>query len=141
MIEKKFAVATKAIVYYEGKFLVLFKSDAEDVNPNSYDVPGGRIEFGENLSDAVKREVQEEAGLDVQVLEATDAWSFMKDENTQLVGITYATIANSGKVKLSEEHSRFEWLSYEEVVSATDRLPEWIINSVKMAQIQLGVIK
>jgi ADP-ribose pyrophosphatase YjhB (NUDIX family) len=31
-----------------------------------YDLPGGRIEFGEKVEDALKREYQEEAGLNIK---------------------------------------------------------------------------
>ena len=34
---------------------------------NKYTVPGGHIEIGERAEDAIKREVKEETGLDVEV--------------------------------------------------------------------------
>jgi hypothetical protein len=35
-----FAVAVKALIQNpEGKFLILFKSDTEEVNPHDFDVP------------------------------------------------------------------------------------------------------
>lgn len=36
---------------------------------NKYTLPGGHIELGETMMDAVKREVREETGLDVEVVE------------------------------------------------------------------------
>ena len=36
---------------------------------DKYTLPGGHIEVGENMIDAVKREVKEEVGLDVEVVE------------------------------------------------------------------------
>lgn len=36
---------------------------------DKYTLPGGHIEVGENMVDAVKREVKEEVGLDVEVVE------------------------------------------------------------------------
>lgn len=35
-------------------------------------VPGGKVEFGESLADAVKREIKEETNLDVEVLRLFD---------------------------------------------------------------------
>ena len=50
-MEKKFGVAVKAIIKNEeGNFLILFKSDNEDINPNEVDIPGGRVEFGEETA-------------------------------------------------------------------------------------------
>ncbi len=36
---------------------------------DKYTLPGGHIEFGESMVDAVRREVKEEVGLDVEVVE------------------------------------------------------------------------
>jgi 8-oxo-dGTP diphosphatase len=127
-----FAVATKAIIYNKGKFLILLKSEIEDVNPNTYDIPGGRINFGEKLEDGLKREVKEETNLDIKVVGTVDAWSFVKDDQMQLVGITYVAIAASDKIKLSAEHSSYEWLTYKDVTNSK-ALPEWLVNSIKVA--------
>jgi 8-oxo-dGTP diphosphatase len=50
-------VARKRVV--EGHFL-----------SGQWHVPGGRVEAGESLEDAVKREIREEAGVDVDVVES-----------------------------------------------------------------------
>jgi hypothetical protein len=39
-MSETFAIATKALIQNpEGKFLILFKSDTEDVNPHDFDIP------------------------------------------------------------------------------------------------------
>ena len=133
------AVANKAVIKAKGKYLILLKSDLEDVNPNSYDLPGGRMSYGEKPEEALKREVKEEAGLEVKVKGITDVWSFvMDDRKLQLVGITWACTAQNTEVKLSPEHSSFEWISYEEIQNSRDKYPDWFINSVKVAETIIG---
>ena len=72
-----FGVATKAIIFNTKlkKYLVLEKSDIEDINPNTFDMPGGRINFGEKLEDAVIREAKEETGLDILLSEQFHTYS------------------------------------------------------------------
>ena len=53
------------IVNKEGKILLARSHKWFD----KYTLPGGHIEVGENMVDAVKREVKEEVGLDVEVVE------------------------------------------------------------------------
>jgi nucleoside triphosphatase len=53
------------IVNEEGKVLVVKSYKWFD----SYTLPGGHIELGETMVEAVKREVKEETGLDVEVKE------------------------------------------------------------------------
>jgi 8-oxo-dGTP diphosphatase len=54
--------ALKAIVERDGKFLLLKRSEAEDVRKGEWDIPGGAIEFGEDPIEALRREVKEECG-------------------------------------------------------------------------------
>lgn len=53
------------IVNNEGKILLAKSHKWFD----KYTLPGGHIEVGENIMDAVRREVKEEVGLDVEVVE------------------------------------------------------------------------
>jgi nucleoside triphosphatase len=53
------------IVNREGKILLAKSHKWFD----KYTLPGGHIEIGETMEDAVKREVKEEVGLDVEVIE------------------------------------------------------------------------
>jgi 8-oxo-dGTP diphosphatase len=131
-MDKKFGVAVKAIVSFKGKFLIVFKSDSEDVNPNSYDIPGGRLEFGEQPIDALIREVKEETGLTVRAIRPTRTWSFVKDDDFQLIGITFFCEADSNNIKLSNEHTNDLWLSAEEINERTD-FPSWIKEEINAA--------
>ena len=131
-MKEEFAVAVKAIIYHQGKFLVVLKSNQEDINPNTFDIPGGRIRFGEELEDALKREVIEESGLEIKSLGIIDAWSFVKNGNFQLIGVTYACEALTSEVKLSSEHSSFEWLDPNNK-AVMEKYPKWLSISIKKA--------
>lgn len=89
-MDKTFGVAIKGIIVKDGKFLILLKSDSEDVNPNTFDFPGGRLNFGEMLDEALKREIKEETGLDIEIKNILNAWTFTKkDFQLVLVLTTY----------------------------------------------------
>lgn len=128
-----FGVATKGIVKnQEGKYLILIKSSLEEINPNTYDLPGGRMSFGEKPEEAIVREVSEETGLKVEPIKVFEVWTFTK-EDFQLVGINFLCNLISGELKLSEEHDKSEWLSYEEI-NKNKEIPEWLLNTIKKAQ-------
>ncbi len=126
-------VATKGIIFRnDGKVLLITKSDKEDMNPNTIDIPGGRLEFGENLEDSLKREVKEETGLNIDVIKPSRCWTFMKkDQNFQLVGITFYCRYVGGEEKLSEEHTDFRWILPEDILNG--EYPEWLKKEIKAA--------
>lgn len=125
-----FGVAAKAVVKNkDGKYLVLMKSSKDDINPNTYDIPGGRMSFGEKPEETVVREVKEETGLDIKPLKILEVWTFTK-ENFQLVGINFLCEVIGGGLKLGEEHDGANWYTYEELTSG-DSFPEWLVNTIK----------
>ena len=72
------------------------------------------MNFGEMPKEALIREIHEETGLEVNILNPFTVWSFMASENLQVIGITMLADYISGEVKLSEEHTEYKWISPKE---------------------------
>lgn len=129
-MNRKFGVATKVIIRNEeGKYLVLYKSETEEINPNEIDIPGGRMKFGESVEESLKREVEEEIGINIEVEKPSRVWGFVK-EALHLVGITFLAKYISGEVKLSEEHTKHEWIDKNKIL--TGDYPKWIKEEFKV---------
>ena len=123
-MEKKFGVATKAIIQNkEGKFLVLFKSEFEDIGQNEIDIPGGRIEFGEDSITSLMREIKEETNLEIDVVRPSRVWNLIKDD-LHLVGITFIANLIGGVINLSGEHDSYKWVAKEEILEGD--YPKWL---------------
>lgn len=130
-MERKFSVATKAIIKNdEGKYLVIFKSETEEINPNEIDIPGGRMKFGESAEESLKREVEEELGINIEVENPSRVWGFVK-EDLHLIGITFLAKYIGGELKLSGEHTKYEWVDKEKIL--TGDYPKWIKEEFKIA--------
>jgi ADP-ribose pyrophosphatase YjhB (NUDIX family) len=76
-------VAASGIVVYEGKLLLVQRGRAPA--KGKWAVPGGRVEFGETLRDAVAREVKEETGVTVAVGNFAGWVERIGDEGTHFV--------------------------------------------------------
>lgn len=123
-MERKFGVAIKAIIKNDDeRYLVLYKSETEEINPNEIDIPGGRMKFGENAEESLKREVYEEIGIMIEVIKPSRVWGFVKD-NLHLVGITFLAKYVNGEFKLSGEHTRYEWVDKKKIL--TGDYQKWI---------------
>lgn len=111
----KLFVATKAIIVHEGKVLILRESGSygDGTNEGRYDVSGGRLNPGEHFLDALKREVKEETGLDVEVgrpIAANEWRPTVRGEQWQIVGMFFECHASSRDVVLSDDHDAYEWI-------------------------------
>jgi len=124
--------ATKAVIFKDSKVLLITKSDEEEINPNTVDIPGGRLEFGEMPEDSLMREVMEETGLKIQIIKPTRCWSFVRHEkNLQLVGVTYCCKFIEGEERLSHEHKNFVWMNPKEIMKGD--FPDWLKKEVSAA--------
>ncbi len=116
-MQQRFFVANKAIIVNDkGNILILRESDDEiRAQTGKWGLPGGRMEFGEHPQDALKREVKEETGLDVDPVRPVhvDEWQpkVVPDEAWQIVGIFYLCTVNSvSEVSINEEFDAYSWV-------------------------------
>jgi len=100
----------------EGKFLMLLRSAIKYPEAGAkWEIGGGRINPGTPLLENLKREIKEETGLEIigepKLITAQD----ILRPHKHIVRLTYSGFAD-GIVKLSDEHTEYKWLSWEELV-------------------------
>ena len=98
----------------EGKFLLL-KSHKW---LGKYVIPGGHIELGETMEQALKREIKEETNLDIHDIEFIVFQEFIFDETFWQKGhyifFDYVYKTDSTDVKLNDEAEEYVWVTIEE---------------------------
>lgn len=70
MAKKLPKVIVSALVEKDGKFLLV--KEILESGKEYWIIPGGGVEFGESMDEAVKRELKEETGLDIEVMKMID---------------------------------------------------------------------
>ncbi len=101
----------------EGKMLLVRSHKFHD----KYVVPGGHIEVGEKMTEALIREAKEETGLDVYDLEFIFFQEFIQDEsfwkNMHFIFFDFACKTDSSQVTLNEEAQSYVWVTMEEALA------------------------
>ena len=118
-----FHISVKGFISCKDKYLFIKKVSNGSKNQGFWELPGGGLNFGELPEDGLTREIREETGLNIAVLKPIITWSFLKNNNKQVIGITYLCEAKDEKVTISEEHEDFAWVKKKDFDNI-DLLPE-----------------
>ncbi len=117
MYPKHPLVGVGAIAVKEGKILLVKR--AFEPGAGKWSVPGGMVELGETMSEACAREMEEETGLTVEVLEQIRAFDMIdKDDKGKpryhYVLIDFLVRPTGGVEKPNVEVVEMRWATHEE---------------------------
>ena len=110
----------KALIVHKGKILMIQERIDDLV---IHDFPGGGIEYGESITEALHREVMEEVGLKITIERPLGNWWFINRETVHIVSMGYqCTLV--GEPIIDTEHNPAEedifnavWLTKEEILT------------------------
>ena len=114
-------VAQKAIIVNNNKVLIIREASTykDGTNIGKWGVPGGRIKPEEHIVEALKREVLEETGLDVEVgapVHVDEWFPRVRGEVWHIVATFRICTANKvSEIRLSDEHDAFQWIDANEI--------------------------
>jgi dihydroneopterin triphosphate diphosphatase len=96
-------------------FLLIRRAMGEPRYPGMWQFVTGRIEEGERADEAALRELREETGTEgvrLWIVPAVTSFYDLRTDSVNFVPLFAAQIDAGFDVRLSAEHSAFEWLSY-----------------------------
>src|SRR5437588_10614725 len=90
-----FRIAVSALIFEEGRVLLAYRRDIDWWN-----LPGGGMEVGETVDEALCREVREETGLEIEVERLVGVYS--KPQKQEVV-LTFRCHITGGTLQATEE--------------------------------------
>jgi ADP-ribose pyrophosphatase YjhB (NUDIX family) len=108
-------LAVSAAIFLNGRCLLVRRAHA----PASglYTLPGGRVEWGEPLNEALAREIREETSLDIEILGLAGWREILPTQSGSghYVILPFAAHWRSGDVILNDELDDARWLLPNEI--------------------------
>ena len=106
-------VGVGAVVIRDGHVLLVQR--AQEPLSGKWTLPGGAVELGETLEEAVVRELREETGLEVRVLELIEAFERMaRDDSDRLryhyVLLDYLCVPVGGELLAGSDVAAAQWV-------------------------------
>ncbi len=116
-------LAVGAIVVHRGAMLMVQR--AKPPAAGKWSVPGGRVEAGEWIVDAVRREVIEETGLQIEVAELAGIFEVPGDPHYVVLDYL-ATVRDNRPPRAGADAAAAAWVPLEDIASlpCTPRLVE-----------------
>jgi len=114
-MEKRIWLSVGASIYNEkhDEYLLIKRSDN-----GLWQLPGGVVEPGEELVDAVIREVKEETGVNVRVIRVTGVY---ESPNEKVISIVFACTYVDGNRSVSNESCDVQWVKTKKVIEYVDK--------------------
>ncbi|WP_459798894.1 NUDIX hydrolase [Herbidospora sp. RD11066] len=92
-------MSVKGVVIRDGRVLLL-RNDRDE-----WELPGGRLELGEDPPECLAREIREETGWQAAIGPILDSWQYHIFEGADVLIVTYgATVGTDQPPVLSHEH-------------------------------------
>lgn len=129
------------IDYREGKIFIAKRQNTGDMG-GRWEFPGGKIEEGEDLNQAVVREMQEEFGVTVSVGRKITSGTFVhrnKNCSLEVLEVHFPHDGLSERFKLTE-HTDYKWVNLAEIpslnfvdsdLSVYDAVKKWCQNEAE----------
>ena len=111
-------VGVGAIIIHDGKMLIVKRGS--DPGKGKWSVPGGLVELGETVKEAVEREVLEECNLKVEASHLIDIVdNIIRDKNGRIkyhfIILDFFAKLRGGKLKPNSEIIEAKWVPIDEV--------------------------
>lgn len=114
MSQKEIILVASVSVMRDKKVLIIKENKPTAVN--KWNFPSGRVDYGEDILDAARREVIEETALDVKLTGSTGVYNFRSNTDNQVILFHFIGEVIGGSLTFVEEEiTEGKWIELNEL--------------------------
>lgn len=125
----KQTLTVRAIIKEDQRVLLLRRAEGNPLYRGLYELPGGKVEFGEDPRAAIQREITEETAREAETIQLFDVHSELDVRDVQhqyIVLVFLVSLRPDTTIGLSPDHDKYVWKKVSEIqlseVTETTRL-------------------
>jgi len=137
-------ITSTAIIYKDGKYLIVKRSPHKKAFPNKWTVPGGGLEVDDYINipkttqdlwyfaieKSLRREIKEECNLEVGRIKYLLDIVFIRPDGIPAIILSFYCPYKSGEVALDEDNVEYAWVGYEQAKNYD--LIEGLLEEIEM---------
>lgn len=112
-------ISVRAIIKHNDKTLLVRRANGRKTILGKYELPGGKLSYGEQPDDALRRYLKEDTGLNIQTAQLFDVLTYIDhdDRDIQYTFILYLVSLGEGgaDVTLSSNYDKYLWRKVQEI--------------------------
>jgi len=116
-----------------GEFLLMKRGEKVSTEPSAWALPGGKVDFGETMKNAVTREVEEELGIVVEITNQFPSYDYIVPEENQhwLTNIfNVKIISGTPAIQEPEKCSEIGWFTFDTLPSPIAKMSQQAIDNL-----------
>jgi|ERR1043166_6200416 8-oxo-dGTP diphosphatase len=93
--------------------LIAKRTDERHLYPGKWECGGGQVQYGEGFEHAIRRQIFEEFGLDVEPCELLETYEIHVPGQRVIPGLRFLCLAGCGRIRLNKrEFTRYQWVQF-----------------------------
>lgn len=128
-----------AILEFENEILILRRANYMKNFKGCWCLPGGAVNKNdEDIKTSIIREIKEETGIELTYVESERMKELFeyKYENKNITHVFYVRLETKPEVKLSKEHSKFEWINFETEIPGNHKWVPELFNILQQWELK-----
>jgi len=115
-MKRPYGLTMRGLARKNNEILILKRHPKSKTNPNKWELPGGKIDPGEDFDKALIREFDEETNL---IIELGDVIGAVQEDfphkKTIALVMNVSILSDDVEVKISDEHIDWKWGTLDEI--------------------------
>jgi 8-oxo-dGTP pyrophosphatase MutT (NUDIX family) len=137
--EYQLPISLKAVIVWRGMVPLLKNEKDEWDEWDEWELPGGKLEVGEDPKDCLRREILEELAWDVVIGEPFHAWVYQIRPDRHVFVLTYsATYEGDSEPSFSHEHKELALVPVNDAIGAAVAMPASYKDAIRAATTKAG---